>query len=213
MRPLNRILTDTDRIMYGFAMRHMEMSCPEMMSRKIPSANVQQAFVYLAVRSALLSKETASVLCVGSFEDTACATLKADGIQVLEIDPDVNGMDLHKFFSSTTKKFDVIFSTSVIEHVKNDEQFIAEICQLLAPGGQAILTTDFKEDYRKGDPLPYSDERFYTTKDLTVRIPGILSKYGCKILGEQDYSGIDTFVYQGHHYSFATFVFRKSENV
>lgn len=208
---LNRILTDRDRQLYSIVINEMFERCPEMMSRKLPDANVQQAFVLQAVRSALSGDVAIKfpLLCVGSFEDTACATLKSYDIPILEVDPDVNGMDLHRFFISTKEKFDVIFSTSVIEHVENDEQFIEEIAELLNKGGQAILTTDFKDGYKPGDPLPYSDKRFYTNYDLTVRLPALISKHGCEVLGGQDYSETDYFIYQGHHYSFATFVFGK----
>jgi SAM-dependent methyltransferase len=215
MRTLNRVLTNEDRELYSLTIKNMFGFCPEMMSRKISEANVQQAFVFEAVRGAMLKSGGVKVplLCVGSFEDTACASLKASGIPIFEIDPDVNGLDLHKFFVGTDDKFDIIFSTSVIEHVKDDEQFISEICQLLLPGGQAILTMDFKEGYKTGDPLPYSDVRFYTNYDLKTRLPSVLGRYGCQVAGEQDYSDIDSFVYQGHVYSFATFAFRKTENV
>jgi SAM-dependent methyltransferase len=213
--PINRILTDLDRTIYTPVIDEMINKCPDMMSRKIPRANVQQAFVLDTVRKSMsLFKDIKfPLLCVGSFEDTACATLKASGTHVKEIDPDVNGLDLHKFFLMAREKFDIIFSTSVLEHVKNDTLFIEEICKLLKQGGIAIITTDFKDDYKSGDPLPYSDERFYTSKDITVRLRQIINANDCELVDEPDYTDVDNFVYQGHTYSFATIVFRKKQDV
>lgn len=89
------------------------------------------------------------------------------------------------------------------------EQFISEICQLLKPGGYGILTTDFREDYTLTMPLPYTDLRFYTSKDLGVRLYSVLEKNGCDLVNSSSWNGEPDFHYQGHDYSFATFVFRK----
>ena len=62
------------------------------------------------------------------------------------------------------QSFDIIISTSVIEHVEDDEKFIEDIAYLLKKGGYAILTCDFNDYYKKGDDIPDGDYRFYTKK-------------------------------------------------
>lgn len=209
----NRILTDSDRKALSSSIEFMIEVCPEMMSRKIAEANVQQAFVFDFVRMLSMYKKDAKIISVGCFEDTAFETLKKRDYNIIGIDPAID-FDLHSYLNGKRiGGYDIAFSTSVIEHVKNDEEFIRDMCILLNNGGYGVLTTDFKEDYKKGDPLPYSDERFYTRYDLEVRLRGVIRSEECDLLDEPDYSGKDNFVYQGHHYSFATFVFRKKENV
>lgn len=209
--PINRILTDADREEFKNRIDDMFKLCPDEMSRKIPEANVQQAFVLSQVIKAYNDGKFFT-LSVGCFEDTVYAYLKAKEASVVGIDPAIN-FDLRTYTEKTNKRFGVIFATSVIEHVENDERFIADMCTLLEKGGVGILTTDFKDDYKVGDPLPNTDIRFYTRRDLEVRLPKILKKHECGLVDEPDWSGKDNFVYQGHHYSFATFVFRKNSDV
>ncbi|MEO1254626.1 MAG: class I SAM-dependent methyltransferase [Bacteroidota bacterium] len=44
-------------------------------------------------------------------------------------------------FSFPDDSFDTIVTFQVIEHVKNDEEFVREIHRVLRPGGQALITT------------------------------------------------------------------------
>jgi hypothetical protein len=209
---INRILTDADRNVLAPVIQSMWNTCPDMMARKISEANVQQAFVLNQVRLLMRYKKDATCLSVGCFEDTAFETLKREGYDVIGIDPHID-FDLHSYLNDKNRVagYDIVFATSVIEHVKNDEEFIADMCKLLNSGGHGILTTDFKDDYRKGDAVP--SERFYTRDDLEVRLRNILKLYNCDLIDEPDWTEKDSFVYQGHHYSFATFVFRKSSDV
>ena len=81
--------------------------------------------------------------------------------------------DLNTFFHSPkTQKgsYDIIFSTSVIEHVEDDDLFFAQFVELLKPNGIGILTCDFKNDYVKGDFVFSGNYRFYSNEDLTKRI-------------------------------------------
>jgi len=204
---LNRLLTNEDREYYKPLIDKMKMLCPEMMSRKISLANVQQSFVLETVLGEIKLKPEAEILCVGSFEDTACEALKVMGVKVTEIDPDIN-MDLRTFVESSNKFFDLIFSTSVIEHVKDDTQFIKDICLLLKPKGLAILTYDFNNDYKEGDKLPYSDERFYTKLTLG-KFRTLIGKFFCKLVDNPDWDGEPDFTHDGCNYSFGTFVFRR----
>lgn len=214
MKYLNRLLTDEDRELYKPIIETFWETCPDIMARKFPRANVQQAFVYETVAN-LLGKYS-RVLSVGSYEDTAFETLmlRNKPYVLVGIDPLIN-FDLASYKSLfPTLKFDIIFSTSVLEHVVNDELFVADMCDLLAPGGVGVLTMDFNNNYKPGDRLPYTDVRFYTWHDLAFRLQDILKSHGCKIFlptknETVDWSGEPDFEYDGCKYSFATFVFTK----
>ncbi len=205
---INRLLTDEDRELYEPAIQQLFEFAPDMMTRKIALANVQQAFVL----DTLLSNcpVDITVLAVGSFEDPVPICAQALGYDVVSIDPAIN-YDLHTFRGVSADRFNAIISASVLEHVKDDDEFIADICQLLLPGGWAILTCDFRDSYIVGEPLPATDVRLYTTNDLNVRLNDVIRSNDCFLVGEPDWSGEPEFVYQGHVYSFATFVFRKND--
>jgi len=203
---MNIILTDKQREIYKDVINELFKLCPDTMSRKIPRANVQQAFVLDAVKK--LSNKNSKILSVGSYEDTASESLVKLGYQLTEIDPAIN-VDLNQFFLSTQEKFDTILSTSVIEHVENDELFIDQICKLLKVGGSAVLTCDFRDDYKPGHPKPSEDYRLYTKNDLLIRFKSILDNNGCVLSGEPDYDHAPDFQYQVYWYSFATYVFKK----
>ena len=206
---MNFLLNDEKRALYEPLIAEMGKKCPELISRKFQRANIQQAFVLDTVR--FLLNEKSKVLSVGHYEDTAYETLLKDGIAMTAIDPVIN-MDLDKFFKTTQDKFDIVFSTSVIEHVVDDEAFIGQICKLLNYAGVGILTCDFKESYKKGDPIPPEDVRLYTSHDITVRLREILQKNGCDLIAPVDYSGEPDFRYANVNYSFASLVFQKFDN-
>jgi SAM-dependent methyltransferase len=181
-----------------------------MMARKIPDANVQQAFVLDSVYKFIKTKSHPKILCVGSHEDTAATCLKMLGYRMEEIDPSYN-YDLDTYFHlPTTAKasFDVIFSTSVIEHVDDDQTFIKQIAELLVPGGVCILTCDYNNNYKPGDRLPQTDLRFYTKKDFTERL--IPCAKGCSLIDDPRWDNfIPDFIYDGCLYAFATLTFQK----
>ena len=86
-------------------------------------------------------------------------SLKKMGYTVEEIDPMIN-YSLQEYFTKPTtlkNSYDIIFSTSVIEHDPDDESFIRCISDLLAPGGMAVITCDYKEDWKPGEPKPEVD--------------------------------------------------------
>jgi SAM-dependent methyltransferase len=206
---INRLLTDKDREELKPLIDDMFSKLPEMMKRKINLANVQQAFVLDTVKKWITYG--CRILSVGCFEDTAYEYLmntpnKAKA-EIVGIDPQIN-FDLHSY-KGMSGLFDIVFSTSVLEHVKDDEEFVADICNLLKVGGAGILTMDFNNDYRVGDKLPYTDLRFYTKHDLEFRLTKILTDNGCDLVDVPDWSGTAEFTHDGCNYSFSTFVFRK----
>ena len=75
-------------------------------------------------------------------------------IEIEDIDPMINYF-LQEFYTkpSTDKNsYDIIFSTSVIEHDPDDESFIKCVEGLLAPDGIAVITCDYKDGWKPGDP-------------------------------------------------------------
>jgi hypothetical protein len=208
----NRILDNEARQLYAPVIDALYALLPEMMSRKIPEANIQQAFVLDTVHRFASSYESPELLCIGSYDDTAAAALKKYGYIIDEVDPVLN-YDLSTFMNkpSTVKGgYHIVFSTSVIEHVKDDELFIKQIGELLAPGGTAILTCDFNDQYKPGDAIPQEDFRMYTQKDLMNRLLQLLKD--CSLVDQPQWSCPDPdFVYAGYRYTFATFVFRKNK--
>ena len=104
----------------------------------------------------------------------------------------------------------MIFSTSVLEHVDNDELFMQQIADLLAPNGVAILTCDYNDQYQLGDSIPDVDIRLYTQKDLKQRILPLLKD--CYLVDEPQWDCPNPdFVYAGkYRYAFATLVFQRN---
>ncbi len=207
----NRILDNQARSLYKPVIDQLFTLLPAMMARKIPEANVQQAFVLDTVQKFASQFTRPKVLCVGSFEDTAAEGLKQLGYLIEEIDPLLN-FDLDSFFHqpSTIKgSYDIIFSTSVLEHVPDDELFMGQIAELLAPNGVAILTCDYNDQYKPGDPIPREDCRFYTQRDFQERILPLLKDCAWVDTPQWDCPQPD-FTYAGCHYTFATLVFRKA---
>lgn len=214
---MNRILTDVDRAYYQPIIDRMYKDVPEMSGNKIGTAIVQQAFVYDIARRYVISTykdDNVEILSAGSYQDTAAELLRFDGFAVYDVDPVIN-TDLRTFKArhqaTRNTGYEIIISTSVLEHTANDEEFIADICDLLVNDGRAVLTCDFKDDYTAGDPVPYTSNRFYTKNDLLVRLPNILTQHGCSLVEVPNYDDKDTFIWDGINYSFATFVFRKDK--
>lgn len=203
---MNILLNDTERELYKDSILELYTLCPDTIKRKISRANVQQAWMLNTLKKHVF--EDANILCVGSFEDTACEALQKLGFKVNAIDPAIN-TSLHDFFVNCNEKFDIIFSTSVIEHVQDDELFIDEICKLLKNGGYGFLTCDFNNTYKDGHRKPSEDARLYTKYDLLERLNGILIKNDCNLFGDINYDATPDFIYSGHLYSFATYSFKK----
>lgn len=210
----NRILDDFARIEYARTTRRLTELVPEIVAKKIPRANIQQAFIFDAVEFFAQKFGHPRMLCIGSFEDSAAVALKKTGYVIEEVDPVVNQLDLNGFFNLPTTRratYDIIFSTSVLEHVKDDDKFVRQMADLLAPGGVGILTCDFREGYKSGDPVIGGDYRFYTKHDLAQRLFGELRE--CELVDSPEWNCTSPdFELGGFKYTFATLTFRKRAN-
>jgi SAM-dependent methyltransferase len=154
------------------------------------------------------------LLCVGSYEDTASMGLRKLGFTVEEIDPMINYY-LQEYFTKPTtirNSYDIIFSTSVIEHDPDDESFTRCIEDLLSPGGYAVITCDYKDGWKPGDPKPEVDARFYTKQDLEKRLLSCMPS--CRLVDSPDWEcPHPDFNYLGkYQYTFATFVIQKNKS-
>lgn len=204
----NRILNNESRELYRRTISYLFKILPNTMKEKIPEANVQQAFVFDTIVRKLKNYHDPKILCVGSYKDTACMGLKKMGIELQEIDPIYN-YSLEQFVTKpdiAKHSYDIIFSTSVIEHVMDDNAFMKCVSDLLSPNGILIMTCDFKEGWKQGDKKPGVCERFYTKDKLT----GLMENMkGCTFLDEPNWNGEPDFKFGSFNYSFASFVIRK----
>ena len=208
---LNRILDDEARMLYEPVVQKLFEVVPLTMSKKLARANVQQAFVFDTVYRLLKEFKKPRLLCVGSYEDTASMTLQKMGYEVEDIDPMIN-FSLQEFYTrpSTAKQsYDIIFSTSVIEHDPDDASFMKCIAGLLAPGGYAVITCDYQDGWKLGDPKPSVDSRLYTKDDLEKRLLSYAPDCELADAPKWDCPHPD-FLYQGkYRYTFASFVIQK----
>ncbi len=211
---LNRILDDEARTLYKPAEQKLFELAPRTMAKKIGRANVQQAFVFDTVYRHLDLYKNPKLLCVGSYEDTASMALQKMGYVVEDIDPMVNYFLQDFYTKPTTRKnsYDIVFSTSVIEHDPDDESFIKCISGLLAPRGIAVITCDYKDGWKQGEPKPEVDARFYTKEDLEKRLLSYVPDCELVDIPQWDCPHPD-FNYLGkYQYTFASFVIRKKNN-
>lgn len=204
---MNTILDDNKRVFYAPLIQTMKQRLPNEMARKIERANVQQAWMVETFFN--LANKESHHLCVGSYEDTAFAYLLTERYNITGIDPVINH-SLHDFANMQNQQYQIVFSTSVIEHVENDEEFITDMCRLIEPGGYGLLTCDYNPNY-PNVPKPIVDARLYNDFDLNTRIPTLLQSNGFAIYGDINYTGNIDFHYEGCNYAFATIVFWRTK--
>jgi SAM-dependent methyltransferase len=86
------------------------------------------------------------------------------------------------------KTFDVVVAFEVIEHLQNQEKFLAEIARVLRDGGLFIISTPNREIYRLGlEPNPFHTKEFNFEEFYKI-----LKKYfyNVKILAQNYFAGI-----------------------
>ena len=209
----NRILDNQARSLYAPTIKKLFQFAPATMAKKIAEANVQQAFVFDTVYRHLQNYSNPKLLCVGSYEDTASMGLQKIGCAVEEIDPMINYY-LQDYISKPTtikNNFDIVFSTSVIEHDPDDKSFLECIEQLLAPGGIAVITCDYKDGWRAGQPKPEVDARFYTKDDMQNRMLSYMPQCELVDSGNWDCPNPDFYYLGKYNYTFATFTVQKKK--
>lgn len=210
---INKVYTDADRKLWEPTDELIRTQlAPSMYGRKIHRSTVQSAallaqFIYEVTDQ---DKTQVRVFGAGSYEDIVIASIKAMGYNVIDADPMINGMTVEQYYDqhNPDSDFDYVVSTSVLEHVPNDENFVRLCAKMLKLGGTCLMSMDFKEDW-DGGRTPATSLRFYKKADLEVRLRAIVESEGCELVGECDWSDSDTFYYDGFIYGFAGFVFKK----
>jgi SAM-dependent methyltransferase len=207
---MNRLIRASDNDIYQKEFAHMEGYANEMMKRKIFSSLHQSAQILHYIMK--YATKNSLILSAGSYDDMPTEALQNMGYNVTGVDPVVN-VDLNAYRGMHPGiRFDVIFSTSVIEHVQDDEQFIEDICNMLKPGGKAFITCDFKPGYVVGDRLPATCIRFYTEKRLE-QLAEVVKANNCELVGIPQWNITDEdldFQWEGIDYCFVGMSFRRS---
>lgn len=207
---LNRILDDNARTELAPAINELRALCPEMSARKPDRSHVQQAWIYKMIKA--YARPDEPLLCVGCYEDTAHDALVKTGYKSYGIDPCVN-MSLAQFLSATCRTplfYPVVFATSVIEHVPDDDKFIDDMASLVAPGGFLMLTCDFRTEWEPGQSAPTTSHRFYTADRLRA-IAIRLGERGLLLFGGVDWEhGAMDFTWEAHIYAFATLIAQRA---
>jgi hypothetical protein len=208
----NIILDNEAREIYKPIIEQMWQLVPSILQKKIPEANVQQAFVLDSAIKLARKFPSPKILAVGSYEDSAVAVLKKLGYDVTETDPVLN-YDLHTYMtkpSAKGQKFDIVVSTSVIEHVPNDVEFCQDIAQVLNPNGIAIITCDYNDQYKPGDTIPAVDCRWYTQKDIKERLMSSIPNCSLYDGPIWDCPHPDFVLVNKYTYTFASLVFQRT---
>lgn len=208
---MNKVLNPADS---DLALEHiLEMGNPALWGRKIPGALFQ--YSYLLGMLTELGANNANVLVVGGYEDPIadyCHRTPGQFRYVQEVDPCINGLDLHGFLenhSYVCGTFDFVVAASVLEHVEEDSEFLDDILRALKPDGVALLTVDYKNDWRRGDPLVPTQLRFYTEYELNCLADYINDRVAW--IEEKDWFPIGNyFHFGGVDYAFAAMTFRKA---
>ena len=211
----NRVLTPEDREALKPVIEELRILEPGIMSRKIPQAVFQNAYVFQQIK--LAARKEDEIILVGGYEDPIGPALQRLGynVRITDPDPKVDGKDARDVWleslQETGKQYDIVVSCSVIEHVVDDESFIYYLYSLIKPGGVCFLTTDYREDYYEGMHKPDTDVRFYTSERL--RHLASLVPDGA-LLDPPTWSYVPPyFEIVGAHYGFCALAYRKKVEV
>ena len=214
---LNRVLHPMDDPQWPAAITVTGLDKAACWGRKFEGAKFQYAHIMKALMLEYpQGADRLNILLPGGYEDPLRETLTRLGANVLAVDPDVNRMNLRQYVAAheTTAKWywqaDLVIAASVLEHVRDDAEFLRDIVFCLKPGGLALLTVDFKEGWKRGDPLVTTQERMYTRDSLMALTDTINREVAW--LGERDWqSRGDYLPYEGLMFSFASIAFRKKD--
>lgn len=180
--------------------------CPSLVKKKNYQALSQYAILLRLIQEQKKDFSNFKILCVGAYEDVISTCLKSIGIYVEEVDPNLNYAleDFIKKPSEKNKKYDLIYSISVIEHIYDDLN-ILKICEeKLNKGGLQFHTVD----YRKNNGLiPKTHYRVYDNNSINSLVKNIKNS---KPYGTTNYDNAKhDFFYNDIHYNFASITLEK----
>jgi SAM-dependent methyltransferase len=167
----NRVLTVRDRVRLRHSIQELHQLCPDIMSRKLPDAVFQNAFIFEQVRK--IAKPNNRIILIGGYEDPIGPALESLGWDVTITDPCLDDRSLIDVVADSycsNKRYDIVVSCSVLEHVEDDLAFLQGIYSIMAPGGTALLTTDFRHDWVPNVPKPTPDVRLYSLDRLAFLV-------------------------------------------
>lgn len=204
----NRVLTPRDRQRLRPVVDDLATLCPDIMSRKIPDAVFQNAFIFEQARQ--LAKSNDRIILIGGYEDPIGPALMRLGHDVVITDPQIDGRTSDDVLLDSIrhgKEYDLVISCSVIEHVEEDFEFVKALYALLAPGGTALLTTDFRDGWEPGIVKPTPDVRLYTPQRLRLLVNSLPNH---AIPDGHDWQPIPAyFHYDFSDYGFCSIMFQK----
>jgi len=171
--PLNRVLDQQARGDYLAAIEQLREHTAAMMDSLQPEKIVVEAFTLDAIDRFATKKAVPRVLGIGTSGNAAAKTLKALGWRIEEVDPEIN-FDLDFFYALPTTvygSYDVIFAPDALPAAEDEEMFLAQIGDLLAPGGVAILACPLADGQSANNPARLGT---YTESDFRSRFLPIL---------------------------------------
>jgi len=197
----SRCLSAKDVLEFKEEIDFFKRICPDLIPKKNYPALSQYALLLRYLFSIKVNLPNLNILAIGAYEDLLALTLKRLGIYVEEVDPNLNYF-LEDFINKPSekgRKYDIIFSMSVIEHVEDDIKFL-KICEdKLKVGGRQFHTFDFLSHPTH---LPETHYRMYSDDNIRA-IKSALSR--SKIFGIEDYfSPVYDFNYNNLDYCFAS---------
>lgn len=98
------------------------------------------------------------------------------------------------------KDFDMVISSSVIEHIADDKDALINMTKYLKPGGVLVLSTDFYKEHieypdanRKivTDRTNHTDSRTYSIETFKTRVIDVLENEGLVRVGKTDFHNVD----------------------
>lgn len=204
----NRVLTVDDRAQLATIVEELKTLSPDIMQRKIPQAVFQNAFIFQQAK--FYAKKSDDIIVIGGYEDPIGPALQKLGYKVTITDPNIDGKDMRNVWIESIyagKKYDIVISCSVLEHVEDDFSFVQEMYQILKPGGFALLTTDYRYDWAEHLAKPSTDRRLYTAQRLKLLMDSLPNH---SAIDEPKWDDITPyFSCEGANYCFVSFAFQK----
>ncbi len=161
--PLSRILQASDPLpahLQHIVHDRFESRQPQHNARKVEYTSVLHAIEQIALESPLKL-----IVDVGGAGSPLSLMVKdVTGVMPLVVDPadDIANCDLHTYLQHNPQLADLVLCISVIEHVKDEAQFLYDLSCLVAPGGWLILTMDFATTVPDTYHFHWMRERIYT---------------------------------------------------
>jgi hypothetical protein len=205
--PLNRLLSGEDVDDYRQSLEALHRFAATLVERSSADDIAVQAFTLSTVERFAGRHPHPRILGIGTQRDAAAKVLRKQGWIFEEVDPETN-FDLNTFYnlpSTAYNSYDIIFAPSALSDTADGEMFIAQIGDLLAPGGVAILACEFLPEGMPVSARGPGNLRAYTEADIKDRFLPLLQN--CVLADVPQWAGR-----QDAQVRFASLVITKIEN-